>query len=313
MFGNNVGYFGGETFTALCVGVGLVAVVVGPSLVGWGAIILGVVNTPASIAGLVLAVLTHIFKKKRVRYVLVIVMAAGLILAESWIRRGNPLDGGYGNQKFSTPFFFGLLSILFSFGKGLLFFTPGLLLPVRSTLRRLEESMKIELYAVYVLWIAFVIGLVLIYSSWWAWYGGWFWGPRFFLFASIPASFALAIRLHYPSQSLLVNLLTAIVLCLSVWVGIDGLVFVQNTLVGVCVSNNYAQEYLCHYLPQYSVLWRPFTVYESVNQDQFISIIFSIVVGAYLGLPLLHTIGKQLVTKVRDAGKAYLPLKVWRL
>ena len=89
----------------------------------------------------------------------------------------------------------GLLSILFSFGKGLIFFVPGLLLPVRGLLRKAAPDLQLDIYGIYLLWVAFVVGLILVYSPWWAWYGGWFWGPRFFLFACIPASFAIALRL----------------------------------------------------------------------------------------------------------------------
>src|SRR5258708_20180570 len=149
-------------------------------------------------------VLNRIGKNKRLRYVLVVVAAAGLIAAEAWIRRGSPLNTGYQNDAgyrnlmpysgepgFSYPFFFGLLSILFSFGKGLFFFAPGLLLPVRGLISRIRSSLKMELYSMYLLWISFLVGLVLVYSPWWAWYGALPLVSRFFLFASIPASFAL--------------------------------------------------------------------------------------------------------------------------
>src|SRR5260370_34944477 len=104
---------------------------------------------------------------------------------------------------FSYPFFFGLLSILFSFGDGLLFFIPGLLLPIRKTLAQWPQHQKINLYQVYTLWICFVLGLILVYSRWWDWRGAGFWGPRSFLFASIPALFAQGGRLNpYKEPSL---------------------------------------------------------------------------------------------------------------
>ena len=45
-----------------------------------------------------------------------------------------------GRQGFSYPFFLGLISILFSFGKGLIWFSPGLLLPVRRALKTAGQS-----------------------------------------------------------------------------------------------------------------------------------------------------------------------------
>ncbi|MGH2479936.1 MAG: hypothetical protein ACRDHW_09805, partial [Ktedonobacteraceae bacterium] len=264
MFGNNVTFFAGETFTALLVGMGILVALLAWEVIGWFVVVLGVVNTPATLVGLSLVTLNHIIQKKRVRYCLMVIAAGLLIAAESWIRRGNPLNGGYENQTFSTPFLLGLISILFSFGKGILFFAPALLLPVKNFLKDTGEKFQ-TLYHAYKLWMLFVVGLVLVYSSWWAWYGGWSWGPRFFLFASIPASFALAVRLRYQSRSIFANLLTLLFLGYSLWVGIDGAIFDQSDLANTCTVHNYAQEYLCHYNPLYSALWRPFEVHSSLT------------------------------------------------
>ena len=84
--------------------------------------------------------------------------------------------------------------------------------------------------------------LVLVYAHWWAWYGGWIWGPRFLLFASIPPPFSLAVRLHYWNDSLIGNLVTLLAFALSVWVGINGAVFGQQAL-GICVVQNYSFEF----------------------------------------------------------------------
>src|SRR5262249_1260204 len=154
---------------------------------------------------------------------------------------------------FSYPFFFGLLSILLSFGKGLIFFAPGLLLPVGKTLLRIEQREHLPLQRVYILWLCFLVGLILVYARWWAWYGGVVWGPRFLLFASIPASFALAIRLHYKDASFATNLFTLAVLALSVWVGIDGTVMHGVAVdIPTCAANHYILEELCHYTPEFS-------------------------------------------------------------
>jgi len=218
-------------------------------------------------------------------------------MVEAWWRRGSPFDSGYKNQTFSTPFLLGLLSILFSFGKGLIFFTPGLLLPIKGSLHKIQKQIRgseLDFYAVYSLWVNFLIGLIIIYSSWWAWDGGWFWGPRFFLFASIPASFALAVRLHHTRTELRFNLLTLIVFCLSVWVGINGAIFDQDTLAKVCVANHFAQIYLCQYVPAFSVLWRPFMVHESLNRTQIFYIAYSVIVAIYLAAPILKVTVQQI-------------------
>ena len=323
MFANHLSTYFGEVFTALMVGIGIMAAVIGPRLGGWMAVVLGVINAPSTIIGLGFVVIRQMVAHRRLRYVLVIVAVIGLIGAENFIRRGNPLNEGYGNDfgfvtvmpysgkpGFSYPIFFGVLSILFSFGKGLLFFAPGLLLPVRSRLLRIGQESKLDLYSVYILWIAFLAGLVLLYAHWWAWYGGMFWGPRFFLFASIPASFALATRLQYRDNSLIANLFVLLVLALSVWVGIDGAVFGQQTL-DICWAHYYALEFLCHYVPEFSVLWRPFVVAEPLNTNGIVYIVYSAAAFLYLSMPLFGSILQETITKLDDFGKVYLNLKSW--
>lgn len=327
--------FDGEVFTAVLVAVGCVALVVGPPLGGWLAIVLGVANTPATIIGLVLLTSKHMLATRRVRYILLVVATVALILAAAWIQRGSPVNTGYeGNRGFRTilpysglpgfsyPPFLGLLSIIFSFGKGLIFFAPALLLPMRQrllTVRPGDASASAStstsgsaLYEVYTLWQSFLVGLVLVYMSWWAWYGGWFWGPRFFLFASIPASFALALWLSKPSSSLVANVGVLLIFCLSLWVGIDGVVFNQQTLDTVCQSHTYAQEYLCLYIPEFSPLWRPFTVRERLDWVGVSYIAYSVLVGTYLVMPLLMRIWRQLREGVAGMQKDSLSLREWR-
>ena len=330
MFAAHIPTYYGEVFTAILVGVGIIAAVSSRSKLGrfngWAAIILGVVNTPAGLVGLGLVILKQMFDNKRLRYLLVILIAAGLVMAEAWLRRGGPFVSGYetaqgdvtvmpftGKPGFSYPFWFGLLSILFSFGKGLLFFAPGLLLPIRKTLLTLKKEWDIDLYNVYLLWLLFLIGLILVYSRWWSWYGGWFWGPRFFLFASIPASFALAVRLHKRNVSLLVNLLTLGVLCLSAWVGIDGAIFGQTQLSTVCQSNNYQYEMLCHYTPDFSALWHPFIVPQHFTQPQLLYMTYCGIVFIYLALPLFTKIISQVTELVTKVDKEYLNIRLWKM
>jgi hypothetical protein len=326
MFAAHIRTFYGEVFTAVTVGLGILALLRRFSApFGWIAIILGVVNTPASLVGLGLAVLKHMLDTKRLRYVLALLVAGGLVAAESWLRRGGLFTSGYeGNAGFRTimpysglpgfsyPFFFGLLSILFSFGKGLLFFTPGLLLPVRASLLKMQQERKLELYRAYMLWICFVIGLILVYSRWWAWYGGVFWGPRFFLFASLPASFALAVRLRDREVSLCVNLLTLVVLCLSTWVGIAGAVFDKSVAIRACIAKSYALEILCHYTPEFSVLWHPFVEHQLLEIAPIMYIIYCAIVFAYLAVPLLLKIVQQTLDVVLPSPSASLDLRVWR-
>ena len=310
----------GEVFTAILVGVGILAINYGHPSWGWASIVLGVVNTPASIVGLGFVVLAKLLQSKKWRYVLILLAAVGLICAESWLRRGSPFNSGYdgnagfttmlpysGRPGFSYPIFFGIISILFSFGKGLVWFCPGLLFPIRKSMPKIDKG----LYESYKLWIFFLIGLILIYSKWWSWYGGWFWGPRFFLFASVPASFALATYLCAKNKSIMLNIFTLLALSLSCWVAISGLVFNQSTL-GICLAYKYALESLCWYLPEFSVIFRPFVVSKPLSSAGLIIIIFNVTVFIYLAMPVFYQLGKQLIAKAKEFKIMYFSYDKWK-
>ncbi len=318
MFPYHLTQFYGEVFTAVLVAVGLAIVARSrrSALGGLALVVVGVANTPAPLVGLALALAQRIWQTRRLRYGLTLVAAVALILGESWLRRGSALNDGYlqdsgghtlmpfaGIPGFSYPLLLGLLAIFLSFGKGLIFFTPGLFLPVRRRIAELWGA-RSPIWTMYSLWLWFVAGLVLVYAKWWAWYGGWFWGPRFFLFACVPASFALALWSQRPSARLSLNLLALVVLALSVWVGINGAVFNQADL-SICVANGYQLEAYCHFTPDYSALWRPlvnvywyglgprFAHVEALTPGSVAFGGYVLLVGVYLSLPLLSAIWRQ--------------------
>ena len=324
MFVAHLSFYYGEVFTALCVGLGVLVTARRFTRVGgWIAVILGVVNTPATLVGLGLLVLKRMLDSKHLRYLLVLVAAVLCIMVESWLRRGSIFNTGYngdhglktiipysGQSGFSYPFFFGLLSIVFSFGKGLLFFVPGLLLPIRKTLSRWSQDQKIDLYRVYTLWMCFVVGLILVYSCWWDWSGAVFWGPRYFLFASIPASFALAVRLmRYKEASLGVNLLTFVAFCLSAWVCIDGAVFQWFTINPLACP---LVETLCSYTPEYSPLWMPFVFHFQIGYSFEKFLVFFLLVAAYMVAPLFIHLLKQIWDCAKQYSSEHLNWRQWR-
>jgi hypothetical protein len=294
----------GEVFTAILVAVGILAIQYGYTVTGWISIILGVANTPATIVGLGFVVLALIWKSKKVRFVLALGVVLGIILFEAWFRSGGVIsysgDRGYatiepfsGQPGFSYPLFFGLISILFSFGKGIIWFSPGLLLRVKKELPGMSE----KLYESYQLWLFFLLGLVLVYSKWWSWNGGWFWGPRFFLFASIPASFAIAVNLQIQHKSIKFNLFIIIILLLSFWVGVNGPVFGLNTLL-VCQENGYWLDPLCLYVPEFGVLFRPFVEVEGqLTLKNILFIMLNSIVFIYLALPVIIQLWRDITAK----------------
>ncbi|MFC4015116.1 hypothetical protein ACFOY2_48430 [Nonomuraea purpurea] len=292
MFAKHLTLYYGEVFTAVLVAVGTIAVVTGRRG-GWVAIVTGVANTPASLAGLGFLALRRAWDTRRVWCLAAIFAAGGLVLAEAWIRRGSPFLTGYegrnqgfdsvmpysGLPGFSYPLLFGLLSLLLSFGKGLVFFAPGLFLPVRERLKDLPA-----VGALYGMWLAFTVGLILLYANYWAWSGAHFWGPRYLLFASLPACLVLAVRAHRPYEALLPNVLTLVALALSIWVGVSGAVFgdIAATPAGCRAEGLRYEEALCYYTPEFSALWYPFVAHPTLDAAQVTYLVFGLAVGVFL-------------------------------
>jgi hypothetical protein len=320
LFTNHVRFFHGEVFTAILVGVGLV--LVSRSGLGWLLTVLGVVNMPPTACGLFFVLTQKTCASRRLRYALLFVACVALITLESvWIT-GQFGTGGFtadqGNKTmlpysglpgFSYPFFFGLLSILFSFGKGLVYFAPGLLLPLYRRLDRPEDA---PLREVYLLWILFLAGMVAIYAKWWAWYGGWCFGPRFFVFASIPASLALAVYLERPSRRLAANLAVLGALALSLWVGVAGAIFHTDHLE-IGVAYNYALEHLIWHVPEFSVLWHPWVERNALDWKDAVILLYAGVVFLFLGGATLAATYGQLRTQVIRLATYMVAWKDWRL
>src|SRR5258708_9676945 len=103
MFSYHLLFYYGEVFTAIFVAVGCVHIVVGPRLAGWCAIILGVVNTPATLLGLILLDAKHMLATRRVRYALAVIVTVALIMLESWIRRRSLFETCYTDKFGQRP------------------------------------------------------------------------------------------------------------------------------------------------------------------------------------------------------------------
>lgn len=286
MFPHHNGRYYGEAFTAILVGVGLSVVVVKGRTWGWVLASIGTANTPASLVGLAVVAMWWTLRRREVRHLLPVAIAVALIMAEAWIRRGSPLGTGYedsrgartvlpysGRPGFSYPFILGLLSILFSFGKGIFLFAPGLLVS-RLTAARTARNLVSA-------WLLFLVGLVLVYSKWWGWNGGDFWGPRFLLFASIPAAYGLATWCLGPRRSNAVEAVGLTGLAWSVWIGASGLVFGFEG-PEICTANHYALELLCWYTPEYSALFRPFIWPRALAPGEYVLLACFSVVGLYM-------------------------------
>lgn len=320
MLPNSLTGFGVETFSALAVGTGLAAWSVGRWKTATVLLGVGVANVPASIVGLTLAMGWWAWREKQFRALAPLVLAAGLWLLENTVRRKSPFSTGYGGDHgfqtllpysglpgFSYPTFFGALSLLLSFGKGILFFAPGLVLAFGRALEALRSVRE-----VLVLWVLYLGGLVLVYGTWWAWYGGFTWGPRFLIFASLPAALLLAAQVRRPPRSLPALTVALAALVLSVWVGIDGQTF-GNFAQNTCQANHYYLEAFCWYAPEFSVLGTPFVFQANLSWRDLILIAYAAGVSIYASYPLLRDWTLSLSRHAGETWASYRRRTPWRL
>jgi hypothetical protein len=106
----------------------------------------------------------------------------GLVLVGAYdaMRYGSPLVFGYEHEGFTTPVVVGLYGLLFSPGKGIIYFAPPVLLAVPALWRwwRLGNP----LLRAEALFIATQAAIVLtFYAAWSSWAGNIAWGPRLIL------------------------------------------------------------------------------------------------------------------------------------
>jgi len=323
MFPRHLLHFGAEAFTACfaAVGLALVAFAAKPLAEwgGWGVAILGAVNTPATLAGVGLASLQRCWTDRRLRSLLVPVAALAVYFLDLYVRVGSFHNAGYtgtagartalpysGLTDWSYPVFFGLLSLTLSFGKGLAFFADGLcLLPWLS---RLEMPARVQV--VLRLWLAFLLGILVVYSHWWGWYGGFGAGPRFMLFAAVPASLLLAQLLVRPPEHWFGTLCALALVALACWSNIATTVF-ENGGADVCTANNYAVESFCWYTPELSVLWNPFVgsvhAWDNLPTASWLLVAY----GAAVFLVLTRELWTRLVAQLRSAWVASEATKRW--
>jgi hypothetical protein len=286
----------GEIFTSILIALGLLLFALDRTRGAVVAVVLGLINTPVTVGAFALVAIRGVWRSKRwIIWVAPVVLALVLVMIEAMIRRGSPFHSGYegdagfrtvlpysGRTGFSYPLVLGVISELLSFGKGILFFAPGLLL-LGARRERFRPNVEEFLIAS----LVFLSGLILVYAKWWSWYGGWYWGPRFLLFAAFPSSLLLAFHLTNAAHDRrAVRMLTVGVLWLAVWVGASGAVFGQDGQA-VCQQNNYQLEYLCWYVPEFSPLVLPFIGHRLLHLADWLILLYFAAVGLCLTVPVL--------------------------
>jgi hypothetical protein len=118
-------------------------------------------------------------------------LALAAILAYNALRYGNPLETGYSTavQAYAIPFLMGLFGLLFSAGKGVLWYSPALAFAGAGASRFGKRHPDVFAMALG----TFAIHLVF-YSIQQNWDGDWCWGPRY-LVPCVPFLMLLALPL----------------------------------------------------------------------------------------------------------------------
>jgi len=96
-----------------------------------------------------------------------------LVLWHNALRFGDPLASGYAGEGFTTAPWTGAAGLLFSPGKSVFLYAPPLLASVLlwPRFRRAQPALADFLALAWIVAPAF-------FGAWWAWHGGWSWGPR---------------------------------------------------------------------------------------------------------------------------------------
>lgn len=133
-----------------------------------------------------------------------------ILLGLNKIEYGGLFEMGYSDQaegiSFHTPLFVGLYGFLFSIGKGIFFFSPGLILGLFGwralTIRNPWLTAAVLMATLFPL---------IFMSKWQNWTGGWTWGPRHIFmihpFLAIPATAWLASNWNRTRQAVATGLL----------------------------------------------------------------------------------------------------------
>ena len=294
MFPNHIMTYYGETLTACAITLGIIALLKERLFLAVILLGIGVVQTPATLPALFLTLIFLALKLHKPLYLLILLIPTSAIMLENYFKFGAIFASPYliadqgtvtilpysGKAGFSYPFVLGFISILFSFGKGLLFFIPAIFL---RPFFKPHTSAEHKLFLLIDALLVFVFGMILIYANWWSWYGGFFWGPRFFLLACIPASLLLAYGVCLADLSLKARWVLMASILWSFWVCIQGFLFSVRDLAS-CLDNNAALQFLCWYTPEFSPLFRQWIVgFPKINYYQTlyilwdsISVLFSI-------------------------------------
>ena len=159
---------------------GFLAVKRGRPLSGMLIASFAIVIRPDAVIAAALLALWHFWNTRGVRLLVQMLAACLPAIAinaiSNWVRWGTFLEAGYAGEPFSQPFLTGLHGILFSSGRGILIYSPPLLLGICAVVRFARKGPG---SADYWFFASVLISEILVYARWWDWSGDDCWANRF--------------------------------------------------------------------------------------------------------------------------------------
>jgi hypothetical protein len=111
------------------------------------------------------------------------VIPGAILFHYNWIHFGHPFLGGYEDDNWaeSTPLWLGLTGLLVAPSRGLLVYSPALLLGVYGAwmLIRQRGEPYASVRGILLAWLLAAGATLLFFARWHDWRGGWCYGPRF--------------------------------------------------------------------------------------------------------------------------------------
>jgi len=196
-------------------------------------------------------------KKVCYEFLLISIIAGLIFLFYNYLRFGNIFIMGYGGEKFNFPLLAGMYGLLFSIGRGIIFYSPLTIICILYFIFK-YESMDRELRFICGFLIFSFLVYLSIYSKWENWEGGWCWGPRFLL------PFIPALHLIFPilAQSVKDGETNKVVTCLFLGicvyaVGINGYEFlgIWQKFQGAMYNTGEIPYWYSIFHPQFSFLF----------------------------------------------------------
>lgn len=229
---------------------------------GMAMTVIGVANSPILLIPITVISLFDVYRRRQWTFLAIPLMSVVLIAGEASITSGSMQLTKYGSEggaenllpwgvveNFGYPILFGSTAVLFSLGRGIVFYIPAIWFMMSvSPSRHSGVSHRISLS---------MLILVPVYGSWWAWYGGVTFGPRFFLLLALSVA-PVAARVLAGQLSPAQRVAGVSAVLIGSWVAAAGVVFgVTPAAFDLCVAEGFRFEPMCWYSAEYSSLLAP--------------------------------------------------------